>query len=381
MNKNLTKLGAVCLSTLMLFGCQNDEEINPDFSANTGQNLMGDDCYAINFEEYTKDNPEDLPFIDHVTTPFGNVRVHNTKRSESGEYTNTNVARIYDTMHPTGDDAHDLGQATTLGKILIANQFTEAEIAANPDGTYKPSVEDIRIAGPNDNAWGATMELDFSEIEGTVTLNSIDVVDVDKTPSEAQSYVRLVLADNSTVDFPLATYEEEGSVQTVDLKGTTNVKKLVVVLDGEGIVGSGGIDNIMFCVANEAALTGCTRTQGYWKTHGLDSKHPDETWKKIENADNFYGTGMSYMTILKTAPKKGNAYLILAHQFIAAQLNMLSGASISPVGEEYEMAKEFFMNADYMAEAWGAYDRNDLLEWAEALDKYNNGEMGVPHCD
>lgn len=373
MNKNLTKLGATFLSALFLFGCQNEEEINPDFSANAGQKVMDGDCYAINFEEFTPDNPENLPFIDHVTTPFGKVRVHNTKRSQDGDYSNTNVARVYDTKQPTGDDAHDLGQATMLSKILVANQFTEAEIATNPDGTYSPSGNPIRIAGPNDNAWGATMELDFSEIEGSVMLNSIDVVDIDESPNENQSFVRLVLADNSNVDFPLATFADEGHVQTVDLRGTKNVKKLMVILDGEGIVGSGGIDNIMFCVETMNEVTGCTRTQGYWKNHATGKKK-DATWGDMTD-EMFFSSGMTYLKVLETSPKGGDAYLILAHQYIAAKLNVMAGASMpAEVQSAYDMATAYFNGTS-------TPERSTLLHWAEVLDKYNNGKMGVPHCD
>lgn len=217
MKKNFYWSALGCgLAAVVLMGCENTEEVTPGMMDQINDNVIDGNCYAINFEEYTADNPEALPFIDHVATPFGPVRVKNTHRSEGGVYSDVNVARVYDTVKPTGDDAHDLGRATKLGKILIANQFTQQEIANNPDGTYDPSGtgNGIRIAGPNDNAWGATIELDFREVEGAVTLQSIDVVDIDATPLENKSYVRLMLTGGGTVDFPLATNEEEGSVQT-----------------------------------------------------------------------------------------------------------------------------------------------------------------------
>ena len=42
----------------------------------------------------------------------------------------------------------------------------------------------------------------------------------------------------------------------------------------------------------------------------------------------FFETGLSYHEVLWTEPKGGNAYFILARQFIAAELNVLKGASI-----------------------------------------------------
>ncbi|MCX2739644.1 hypothetical protein [Pontibacter anaerobius] len=375
------------LAALTMVGCEKAEEVNPDFTTGVNQNLMDDNCYAINFEEYTAEDPENLPFIDHVTTPFGKVAVKNTHRSEAGVYADVNVARIYDTMKPTGDDAHDLGKATALGKILVANQFTQQEIAENPDGTYAPSGHAIRIAGPNDNAWGATMELDFTGIEGNVTMQSIDVVDIDATPLENKSIVRLVVAGGSHVDFPLATYEEEGSIQTVDLKGTKNVEKLIVMLDGEGNVGSGGIDNIMFCtetaIVTPPATGGCTRTQGYWKTHAdsNNEKKYDDTWDDY-HSDTFFKSGFTYYTILLEQPK-GNAYYILAHQYVAATLNMAAGAGMSGEAlEAYNKATDLFK-----AYAPSQITKKDkklhekFTSLASTLDKYNNGIIGPGHCD
>ncbi|CAM3813308.1 hypothetical protein POKO110462_20825 [Pontibacter korlensis] len=376
------------LAAAMMMGCEKAEEVNPDFSSELSKNLLADNCYSINFEEYSAANPEDLPFIDHLTTPFGTVRVKNTKRSIDGVYSDVNVARIYDANNPTGDDGHDLGKAKALGKMLIANEFTAQDIADNPDGTYDPTGtgSSIRIAGPNDNAWGATMELDFRGIEGVVTLQSIDVVDVDATPLEDKSFVRLVLAGGGTVDFPLTPYEEEGSIQTVDLKGTKNVEKLILVLDGEGNVGSGAIDNIVFCTevtpTTPPATGGCTRTQGYWKTHAnsKNQKKYDNTWNNYYN-ESFFSSGYTFYSILTEQPR-GNAYFILAHQYVAATLNMAAGAGMS--GEALDAYNE-------ATELFGQYGPDQLTKNKElhekftslgtVLDKYNNGIIGPGHCD
>ncbi|TPE43701.1 hypothetical protein [Pontibacter mangrovi] len=382
-NFYLSLLG--CGLALTMMGCEKTDEIAPEFMAGTSQNALDENCYAIDFEAYSSDNPEQLPFIDHVATPFGKVWVHNTKRNAEGVYGDDNVARIYDTANPTGDDAHDLGQASRLGKILISNQFTQQQIAANPDGTYNPSGTEIRIAEPNDNAWGATLELDFTEIDGSVTMQSVDVVDVDASPLENKSYVRLVLAGGGTVDFPLATYEEEGSVQTVDLKGTSNVEKLILVLDGEGNVGSGGIDNIVFCTEQEVtppATGGCTRTQGYWKTHAdSNNKKYDNTWDDYYSAP-FFLSGQTYYTVLLVQPK-GNAYYILAHQYAAATLNLAAGAGMSGEAlEAYNKATELFKK--YSPSQIGKKDkklREQFTSLSDTLDKYNNGIIGPGHCD
>jgi len=92
------------------------------------------------------------------------------------------------------------------------------------------------------------------------------------------------------------------------------------------------LPNSAWVICSESVSEGCTRTFGYWKTHSYHGPAPyDDTWALLEHGDNtpFFGTNMSYYDILMTKPTGGNAYIILAHQFIAAELNMLSNASMS----------------------------------------------------
>jgi hypothetical protein len=75
---------------------------------------------------------------------------------------------------------------------------------------------------------------------------------------------------------------------------------------------------------------GCVRTQGYWKNHADPEKHYDTAWDAVGGPDaSFFNTGKSYLVVLETEPGGGNAFLILAHQWIAAELNLASGASMS----------------------------------------------------
>jgi hypothetical protein len=72
---------------------------------------------------------------------------------------------------------------------------------------------------------------------------------------------------------------------------------------------------------------GCTLTPGYWKTHSSYGPAPyDDTWAQIGEDTIFFLSGQSYYDVLWTNPE-GNAYYILAHAYIAAQLNLLNGAS------------------------------------------------------
>jgi len=130
---------------------------------------------------------------------------------------------------------------------------------------------------------------------------------------------------------------------------------------------------------------GCTLTQGYWKTHSEYGPAPyDDTWALLPNgADTpFLGTGYSYYEMLWMVPKGGNAYIILAHQYIAAEMNQLNGASVPPeVASAMDAAGELLVNyqGDLKIPKKGD-DRALAIELYSLLDDYNNGLVGPGHC-
>ena len=119
---------------------------------------------------------------------------------------------------------------------------------------------------------------------------------------------------------------------------------------------------------------GCVLTQGFWKTH-------PNAWPEGYSPDApFFLSGKTWLEVLWTEPE-GDAYYILAHQYIAAVLNVANGAT--PPAEVSTV-----INA---ATTWfetngpGVSPSSDvgqmLIGWAEVLADFNEGMMGVPHCE
>lgn len=130
---------------------------------------------------------------------------------------------------------------------------------------------------------------------------------------------------------------------------------------------------------------GCTLTQGYWKTHSRYGPAPyDNTWASIGEDTLFFLSGMSYYGVLWTEPK-GNVYYVLAHQFIAAELSMLNGASMpDAVLGAWNEAKGLF--EAYTPGQIAALKNNSSLRarfnsLAIVLDYYNMGATGPGHCN
>lgn len=145
---------------------------------------------------------------------------------------------------------------------------------------------------------------------------------------------------------------------------------------------------------------GCTLTQGYWKTHSDQGPAPyDDTWALLGDVDGdgnatedegelFFSSGQTWLEVFRTPPSGGNVYYQLAHQYMAAVLNQLGGASSTPaVDAALAAAVSFFTNSatDTPAEA-GALGKNSTTRKnaqaaASTLGSYNEGAIGPGHCD
>ena len=127
--------------------------------------------------------------------------------------------------------------------------------------------------------------------------------------------------------------------------------------------------------ASKPASPGCTLTVGYWKNHAW----PSGFWYMEEVPTmNFFDTGVTWRGILSVEPR-GDAYYILAHQYIAARLNQIGGHSYVPpeVVRALQSAHDYF---SLSPAARALVSRATIIQWADLLDQYNNGKLGVPHC-
>ncbi len=124
----------------------------------------------------------------------------------------------------------------------------------------------------------------------------------------------------------------------------------------------------------------CTYTQGYWKQH-------PELWDEASDglvlltSDPFYNSGVSNLTIMKMPPKGGNAYEILAHQFIGASLNLNGAASgVTEVDDAMAGAAAYFSGEPAGIPSPVDPTRAQLISWGSTLDKFNSGILGPGHC-
>lgn len=247
------------------------------------------------------------------------------------------------------------------------------------------SASNIQILDGDDSAYLThgyqTMPIDFPVVPMDTDVTGSLWMIVSDIHLPRPSAVEITV-DGVTTQMVDVLQENEGDfLSVVELEvlvpaGATNVTVQVLSInDGSGLDPA---SLVWMC----AALTlpepydppeGCTYTIGYWKNH------PDQ-WP-VDQLSLF--TKHEAMLTLWTPPKKGNAYLILAHQYIGAELNVVNGTSIpDEVLVAWFAAQELLIAyEDEGTIPRKSEDRDWAIDLAEMLDDYNNGLIGPGHCD
>jgi hypothetical protein len=120
----------------------------------------------------------------------------------------------------------------------------------------------------------------------------------------------------------------------------------------------------------------CTFTEGYWKSHNKyavkQSQNPP--WPLSEET---LLCGRTWFDILQTEPQ-GNDWFLLAHQWIASELNGAQGASVPP-----EVQTGMSEAATLLAGNCSSIPKNltpFATDLSDLLEKYNSGRIGPGHC-
>ncbi len=119
----------------------------------------------------------------------------------------------------------------------------------------------------------------------------------------------------------------------------------------------------------------CTYTQGFWKTHQelWDANNEMVVW----NGQTFFNTGRSYAYIYTLSAAGGNSFVQLAHQYIAAKLN-LNGGSDPTINSAMTQAEALFSG---LASGTTFIKNATWTNLATVLDNYNKGVTGPGHCN
>ena len=130
---------------------------------------------------------------------------------------------------------------------------------------------------------------------------------------------------------------------------------------------------------------GCTYTQGYWKTHSHSGPAGpyDDGWQNVgpnEEATLFFNTNITWFNVWWTPPA-GNAFYNLAHQYMAAKLNVMNGtSSTTAVDAAIAGAEALFNSLAPGSVTLTTAQKTQAKAWAATLESYNKGSVGPGHC-
>jgi hypothetical protein len=130
------------------------------------------------------------------------------------------------------------------------------------------------------------------------------------------------------------------------------------------------------------AVDGCVVTAAYWKDHGpLPRRGNADEWNVSSLVlGNVTYSDVDLQAILET-PADGNGLLALAHQLIAAKLNIANGADGTVVASFVEAADKVIGDVVVPPGGSGYLELAATWNLTQALTGYNEGALGPGHCD
>jgi hypothetical protein len=162
-------------------------------------------------------------------------------------------------------------------------------------------------------------------------------------------------------------------VYTVDITGVMNptpVTSFTPTFSSQ--FGDRGFIIVYFNVL-EPTTNGCTLTQGFWKNHPSDWPVTSLTLGTVTY------TQAQLLSILKQ-PVKGNGLVSLAHQLIAAKLNVAAGATSSTINATIASADALIGGLVVPPVGSGSLSTSSVGSLVTALDQFNQGLAGPTHC-
>jgi hypothetical protein len=136
---------------------------------------------------------------------------------------------------------------------------------------------------------------------------------------------------------------------------------------------------------------GCTLTQGYWKTHNQYSTQcvPDingnigplcVTWPVASMTLGSVNYSVSQLVSILNTPASGNGLIALAHQLIAANLNIASGADGTAVAQAISDANALIGSLVIPPVGSGSLAPSVTSTLITTLTSFNEGGIGPGHC-
>jgi hypothetical protein len=313
--------------------------------------------------------------------------------AESPSATSSLVSRVAPTggpsfgyLTPYGCDAVSTADCKGIpGDGLVREEQLEV-CKYYPAGTVNPPAVTIQLEVKSDNAPRSQQ----SGLQFTLQPNSCIQIwqnGEDFGPKVDTVWVTELVPAGYTATSQVTTRKRYGVRGAVGTYFSNTVNAPTTATTVKGYIGGYEVPGMLVDFTNTKIETpppppaGCTLTQGYWKNHEDKWPAPYSATAPWMTAGHIV-TGTTWDGLLETAPQKGNSYVQLAHQWIAATLNSASGASVPTNVATTLTASEAWLIANTPATGPVPFVKDaQATTWAGVLDSYNNGLSGVEHCN
>ena len=323
---------------------------------------------------------DDPPFTDSASGVSGNIHVHNPASIAA---TLTGVADVISGVPTTA--VVDCGVGVTFPHVLAAGATLDCTYsAALPDTSAQTNTatatlqnhdydKDLVATDSGTTDFSGTAAVDFT----SATITEIDEC-IDVTDTFAGALGTACFGETLPKTF---SYDRTFGPFTTDDCGTITIDNTASFVAND----TGATDNSSWqVVITIPCPEGCTLTQGYWKTHSSYGPAPeDPNWLLLGalGPDTpFFTSGQTWYQVFWTPPTKGNAYYILAHQYMAAKLNILSGADSTTAVDAAITFAETFFGSHSPTDILTKPVRTEVITNAGILGSYNQGLIGPGHC-
>jgi hypothetical protein len=348
-----------------------------DKSADQGNLLLSDgQLFLVNYEVTVDATSTDS---DHAVS--GNISVNNPAPMDA------TITSVSDIVSP--DIGATVNCAVTFPYTLVAGGTLDCTYSADlPNATDRTNTATATLQNYDYDSDGNGTANGTTDFSGTasVDFDNADVTEIDECIEVSDTNVVVVLGTVCAADAPKTfTYSLEfGKNADADVQlecGDNTHHNVASAIAND----TGTKDEDNWTVnATVACGQGCTLTQGYWKTHSDRGPAPyDDAWKNLGASEEdtfFFKSGKTWYQVFWTPPA-GNAYYNLAHQYMAAKLNILNGASSTPAVDAAIAGAEALFNAQGVNDTTlSKAERTAALAYAATLDNYNNGLIGPGHC-
>ena len=257
-----------------------------------------------------------------------------------------------------GGDSTRFAAPTGPSADLIAVTRTAQVCKIGPVGTYDFSASATGNDNVGDNFLGTSFSINVivADLPTCVTVFTRINAEPDNTGSDAPAAIAVTeLAHTGTTLQSLTA--TDGATPTI-ISGATATMYI-----------NGFHDAVATYTNVPVHVAGCTYTQGWYKNHTTQ-------WPSGFSPNTIFDGGLSWINLYKTPPK-GSQYIILAHQYMTALMNIANGASV-PADVQTALDKA----AAYFAAGGNGAGSGDITGVAAILDAYNNGLAagGPAHC-